>query len=259
MKKIGWILAGNIGVILAVIFSLIFCNTWALHPTAYQVIKAGEDAMRGRTSASTVKIIVERPRFKRTMLLKSYDDRVGNRFFIRILKPKKDKNVTFLKLNSNLWQYIPKIGKEIKIEASLMQDSWMGSDFSNDDLVKQSSIIDDYRHSFLEYPSKDFHKIQLIPKPGAPVVWSKVIIYSRKKDSLPVKEEFYDHKGRLKKIMLLTNIKKMGGRVIPSRMVMGTVRNGKVKSKTTMIYLSLKYNLKLKSRIFSRLQMRKYQ
>jgi hypothetical protein len=225
-------------------------------PTAYQVIKRGEEQMRGDTSYSKVKMTVEKTRFSRTMVFESYDSRVQEKFFIHILEPKKDKGTTFLKVKNNLWQYIPEIGKEIKIEASLMHDSWMGSDFTYDHLVKQSSIIEDYNHAFLETDKEDFYKIELTPKLGAPVTWNKIIIFSRKKDSLPVREEFYDHKDRLKKLMLLSNFKVMDGRLIPAKMVMGSVENGRVRSKTTMEFLTVDFNVSFSPYIFSKARLR---
>lgn len=225
-------------------------------PTATEVIKKGEDQMRGNSAYSKIEIIVEKPRFKRSILLDSYDNRKQDKFFIRILEPKKDKNTTFLKIKSNLWQYIPKIGKEIKIEASLMGDSWMGSDFTNDDLVKENSIVDDFTHSFLESQDPDLYKIVMNPKPYSSVVWAKIIIYSRKKDCLPVKEEFYDEQGRLKKVMILSNFKVMGGKLIPSKMVMGTIENNQVKSRTTLNNLQITFDLNIPDFIFSKANLR---
>lgn len=240
-----------------VLFLYVFLSQTSAAPTATQVIKDGENKMRGQTSYSKLTISVQKRRFSRVMELAAYDDRKKDQFFIRILSPKKDRDTTFLKIKNNLWQYIPKIGKEIKIEASLMHDSWMGSDFTNDDLVKQSSIIDDYEHRFLPEEEDGFYKIELLPRPQSPVVWQKIIIYSRKSDHLPVKEEFYDHKNALKKIMTLSDFKPMGKRVIPVKIVMGSVENNVVVSKTTMIYSEITFDLPLSDFVFSKAHLRK--
>lgn len=228
-------------------------------PTAKEIIQKSDSAMRGDQSYSRVEIIVEKPRFKRTIVLDSYDSRKNDRFFIRILKPKKDENTTFLKVKQNFWQYIPSIGREIKIEASLLADSWMGSDFTNDDLIKQVSIVDDYEHAFLEQPLEGYYKIQMIPKPASPAVWAKIILTLRKGDCLPVKEEFYDHQGRLKKVMLLSDFKVMDGRMIPCKVVMSSLENQKVISRTTLINLKVQFKQKIPESVFSKANLRKAQ
>ncbi len=225
--------------------------------SAYDIIKKGEDIMRGTSSYSRSKITVEKRRFKRSMVIDNWDSSLGKKTFIRILKPKKDKGVTFLKKDKKLWQYIPGIGKEIKIEESLMGDSWMGSDFTNDDLVRETSITDDYTHAFSTSNDPSVYRIILKPKPGKPVIWEKIVMYIRKKDYLPQKEEFFDHKNRLQKRLILSDFRDMGKRFIPTRLEMSTIKQGKVRSSTTMEYIRIKFDLNIPSRIFSKANLRK--
>ncbi|MCB1189250.1 MAG: outer membrane lipoprotein-sorting protein [Leptospiraceae bacterium] len=227
--------------------------------TASQVIESLEDTLYGKNSSqSRVQILIKKPRTKRTLAVDSWEDRKGKKTFIRILKPKKDKGITFLKWDKNLWQYIPSIGKEIKIEGSLMQDSWMGSDFTNDDLVRSSSLTKDYEHSFLESKDEKIHKILAKPKPGTPVTWSKLIFEIRKEDLMPVKEEFYDHKNKLVRIQLFSSYKVMGGRLIPSIMKMSTLNaKGKAKSSTSMKYDKILFDTSIDNDIFSKANLRK--
>ena len=224
---------------------------------AREIVRAMEKRFRGNTSAGRMGIIVKRPRFTRKLLLDSWEDTKKDFSFIRILKPEKDRGVTFLKRGKNLWQYIPGIGREIKIEGSLMHDSWMGSDFTNDDLVRSSSTVDDYFHKFLAAPSDKVYRIELIPRPEAIVVWGKVILDIRKEDSLPVLQKFYDHRGRLKKNLIFGNYKNMGGRLIPTRMEMQTIRSGRVASTTTMLYIKVRFDKKIPAHIFSKSNLRK--
>lgn len=224
---------------------------------ATQVITQIEKNQRGRTSISRFMITIEKARFKRKILLDSWDDRIQDKFFIRIIEPKKDKGVSFLKANNNFWQYIPKLGKEIKVEGSLMQDSWMGSDFSNDDLVKSSSIIDDYTHQFGDKSNPSEYHIILDPKPGSAIVWNRVEAIIRKSDLMPVRYEFYDHKGRLRKQQLFSDYKIMSGRKIPARLVMETIKKGKVSSRTILVFLRARFNQKISNRIFSKANLRR--
>jgi len=221
-------------------------------PTAFDIIKKMHEKMEGRTAIARMEITITRPRFTRTLLLDSWSDTNQNRSFIRILQPKKDSGIAFLKWDTNLWQYIPRIGKEIKIEGSLMHDSWMGSDFSNDDLVNASSVVDDYTHKLLPSKSQEIYRIELKPKPTATVVWERVVMELRKHDYLPVSQEFYDHKNRLAKRMEFSNYRKLGNRVIPATFVMHTIKNDKTISSTTMNYISATFDTKIPNHIFSK-------
>ncbi len=247
----------NRKILLGLIVLAVTSSSWGKDESAYDIIKTGEEAMRGKTSISRMKIIVERPRYKRSIVLDAWDESGKDRFFLRIAEPAKDRGVTFLKAGKNMvWQYIPKIGKEIKIEASLMFDSWMGSDFTNDDLVKQSSVIHDYEHTFLPEENPHQYKIQLVPKSGRAVVWSTIIIHVRKDLLLPVREEFYDHKGRLKKKMILEDFRTMDGRVIPVKISMLTVENNRPVSRTILQYQKIQFNRTIPEQIFSKNNLR---
>lgn len=134
----------------------------------------------------------------------------------------------------------------------MMLDSWMGSDFTNDDIVKESSIVNDYTHSIIGEETVDSHrcyKIKLSPKPEAAVVWGKIIYYARKSDYLPVKEEFYNEHSVLKKVMTFSSFMKMHDRVIPTLYKMITVN--KKNRYTLMLIKQVKFNVKIPAGIFS--------
>ena len=231
---------------------ILFTTQLYADPTAYEIIKKMHEKMEGQTAMARMEITITRPRFTRTILLDSWSDTNQNKSFIRILQPKKDSGIAFLKWDTNLWQYIPRIGKEIKIEGSLMHDSWMGSDFSNDDLVNASSVVDDYTHKLLPPTSPENYRIELVPKPSATVVWERIVLDLRKQDYLPVVQEFYDHKNNLAKRMVFSNYRKLGNRVIPATFIMYTIKNNKTISSTTMNYLSATFDTKIPNHIFSK-------
>ena len=118
----------------------------AADPEAEALVRKLEDVLRSNSSVGVYRVEVVRPSWRRVMRMKYWDDRIADRFFIRLLAPKKDKDTTFLKVGGNLWMYLPKLERDIKLPPSMMLNSWMGSDFTNDDLVKQSSTVDDYTH-----------------------------------------------------------------------------------------------------------------
>lgn len=225
-------------------------------PAAREVVDRMEQKTRGNTSQGLMELQIDRDRVHRSLLMEIWDESQTDRGFVRVLKPERDRGTAFLKVKNNMWQYVPSINKEIKIEGSLLQDSWMGSDFTNDDLLRATSIVDDYTHKFLS-TSGDTYKIQMTPRPNAAVVWSRIIIEIRKSDYLPVEQEFYDHKGRLKKKMIYDRIKNMGGRVIPTRYQMISLENGREVSRTTLIFHKLQFNVAIPAHIFSKSNLRK--
>ena len=249
------------GLIQTLFFSLIFCMlqevALAQGLTATRVIQRTENLLRGDNSYSRSRITIQKKRITRKMTFDNWDDRKNKESFIRILSPKKDRGISFLKLQKNLWQYIPKIGREIKIEDSLMQDSWMGSDFSNDDLVRESSIVDDYRHKFSKRSGLGVHVIVLTAKEGSPVVWDKIIAHIDRKTFFPKQYEFYDHKNRLKRRLTFSEVKSFHGKRYPSKQVMSSIKNNRVISSTIIETLKLKFNTKISRRVFSKSNLRK--
>src|SRR6185436_746581 len=156
--------------------------------------------LRGHVNVAEYSMTVTRPSWTRALKMKVWDDRTHSRVFVRISEPAKEAGTSFLRLGYNLWNYLPSVEKVMKIPPSMMLQAWMGSDFSNDDLVKESSYIDDYTHEITgteDQSGLKVFKIELTPRPNAPVVWGKVIFWVRDKDDLPVCEQFIDERGRL--------------------------------------------------------------
>jgi outer membrane lipoprotein-sorting protein len=192
-----------------------------------EIIEKSDAAIRGNTTHTTYEITIKARRFTRTMTIEAVDDRNGKRSFAEILSPPKDKGNRFLLIDQNMWQYVPTIQKTTKISPSMMLDNWMGSDFTNDDIVKESSIVKDYVHTLVgneAVGSEKCHKVELKPLPDAAVVWGKILYFAREGDFLPVREEFYNEHGVLKKVLDYSDFRPMGGRVIPTQYLMKTVK-----------------------------------
>ncbi len=225
-------------------------NSFAL--TATEIILKSDELVRGKTQKAEFEIIIKSRRFERTLVLISYENRKERKSFSVIKSPEKDAGNRFLLVEDNMWHYQPKIQKVIKISPSMMLDSWMGSDFSNDDIVKESSIVNDYTHEITGTETVDghvCHRIELKPKPNAAVVWGKIIYYARQSDCLPVKEEFYNERGVLKKQMVCSDFKKMHDRVIPTVYKMTTV--GKDDQYTMMTIKSAVFDMAISENVFT--------
>ena len=186
-------------------------------------IRSMEDLIRSETNITTYRMTVIRPDGNREFVMQSWDDRVTDRSFIHILAPVRDTDTTLLKVEGNLWMYLPRLERDIRIPPAMMLNSWMGSDFTNDDLVNESSALTDYENTILgREPGPDgteFVTIESIPHEDAPVVWGKVVLRIRN-DGVPVSQDFYDEDGALVRAMSFENVETVDGRTIPTRWVM---------------------------------------
>ena len=191
----------------------------AQEPSARDIVDRVETLLWGRTVQGEYEMTIATPRWQRTLSLRAWMER-PRRSFIRILAPAKEKGIGSLRIGAEMWNYLPNVERTIKIPPSMMLQPWMGSDFTNDDLVKSSSLIDDYLSGILrEEPAggAQAYVVELIPKPDAAVVWGKILYWVRKSDLIPLKQEFYDERGALVRVMTFSEIRPMGGRTIPTR------------------------------------------
>lgn len=203
---------------------------------------------RAESSEFEMEMEIVTPDWKRTMKMKAWSEGM-KKTFITILSPSKDKGIGTLKVDTDMWNYFPKVNKVMKVPPSMMMGSWMGSDFTNDDLVKETTFLDDHTAKLLESTEKDIIVIELKPKESAASVWGKIIAKVRKSDYLPVSQDYYDEKGVKTRTITFSNIKEMGGRTIPS--VMEIIPLNKKGNSTKITYLSGKFNEKLDADTFS--------
>ena len=224
---------------------------------AYQIIKHADEHLRGTSQKAEMIIKVQRPKWSRTMEIKAWS--LGNDYsFILINAPARDKGTVFLKREKEIWNWQPKIEKVIKLPPSMMMQSWMGSDFTNDDLVKESSILLDYTHEIIGDTlilDRACYTIQLTPKPEAAVVWGKIKTFIDKNDFLQLGSEFYDEDGYLINKMEASEIKYFGNKILPSKMVMTPVEE---EGQTTILrYKSIEYNIDIDEAFFSKQNMKR--
>ncbi|PKL19306.1 MAG: outer membrane lipoprotein-sorting protein [Spirochaetae bacterium HGW-Spirochaetae-5] len=231
---------------------LIFPGVRAYAVDAAEIIKKSEEAVRGDTQTAFLQIIIKTRRWTRTLEMKSWENRLQKKSFSEITSPEKDAGNRFLLIDQEMRQYNPRLKKDIKISPSMMLQSWMGSDFTNDDIIKESSITKDYFHTLDGDETIDGHqcyRVILKPKPEAAVVWGRIVYYARKSDYLPVLEEFYNEHGVKKKIMTCGGFKTMHDRVIPTTYKMQTV--GKDDRYTMMNILYVKFNEQIPPSVFT--------
>lgn len=222
-----------------------------------EIIRRADEKFRGNSSRGEMTMIIERPTWSREVTMKSWT--LGNHYsLIYITAPAKEKGQVFLKRNKEMWNWVPTIERMIKIPPSMMMQSWMGSDFTNDDLVRESSLAKDYTHKLLGeeiMAGYDSYKIELIPNDDAPVVWGKIVMWVSKTDYLWLKGEYFDEDGVLVNTEILTDIKQMGNRKMPTRLEM--IPADKPGQKTIMIFKNIEFDVKIDESFFSQQNMKK--
>jgi outer membrane lipoprotein-sorting protein len=218
---------------------------------ATEIVRKANDLMNGKSNQSTATMTIVRPTWTRKVSMKTWS--LGSDYYmILITAPAQDKGQVFLKRHTEMWNWMPAISRIIRIPPSMMGQNWMGSDFTNNDLVKANSIVDDYTHSLLgneTIEGYDCYKIQLIPKPEAAVVWDKIIVWIAKEKYFMLKADFYNEDGELVNEETQSDVKHFGDRDLPSKLVMTPVKE---KGKQTIFqFQQLAFNISLKEDFFS--------
>jgi outer membrane lipoprotein-sorting protein len=226
---------------------------------AKEIVRKADERVRGITSQAAITIQIIRPSWTREMAMKTWSK--GNDLaMILITAPAKEKGTVFLKRKKEVWNWLPSIERNVKLPPSMMGQSWMGTDFTNDDLVKEASMVEDYNHSIAgeeEIDSRMCYKILMFPKPESAVVWGKVILWIDKKDLLILKAEYYDEENILASTMTAGEVKILGGKLLPSRIEM--ISADKKGNKTVLIYNSLVFDKPFDDNFFSTQNMQKVQ
>jgi len=212
--------------------------------TAKEMVTKSYNLFLGKSSFSMMTMTIVRPEWQRTISLQNWS--MGTDYYLTLITaPARDKGEVFLKSKRNMWNFIPAINRMIKIPPSMMMQSWMGSDFTNNDLLKQNSIVTDYKHTFAgteKLEGYNCYVIDLEPLPESAVVWGKIKMWITKKELISLKIEYFDTHGKLVKTETASRIKTMGGRLLPSHMEM--VSNTKKGYKTLIDILHQKFDVK---------------
>jgi len=224
---------------------------------AKEIVSKANELIRATSSYSEISMSIIKPTWSRDMKMKVWSLE-PDYALILITEPAKDKGMVTLKRLKEVWNWVPNVNRVIKIPPSMMMQSWMGSDFTNDDLVRQSSIVEDYTHAISGeeiIDGYDCYIVELTPKPEAGVVWGKIITWISKDGYLQLKADHYDEDMSLIKSMIGSDVKKMGGRTIPAHWEM--IPHDEPGQKTVMDYLDIKFNIDIDEEFFSQQNMRR--
>lgn len=221
-------------------------------PTVEQLSQWLDQLYRSGSSHGKLTMKVTTPDYQRTLSLESWS--LGNDYsLIRILAPRKEQDIATLKRKRDMWNWLPKIDKLVRVPPSMMMGSWMGSDLTNDDLMRDSSWERDYTAA--RAPDRDGKLVVVYTtKPDAAVTWQKVIAVFDRSTRLPTLQEFYDEKGRLARRMSFEDVRELGGKTIPCRIVLEPLlEKGR---RTEVIYDEMSFDLKLDESLFSQTNLK---
>lgn len=242
-------------IFLAVALTSATARAELLTPT--EIVRRCDDLLRGEESYCRIAMTITRPSWTRAVTMEAWT-RGTEASFIRVLSPPKEHGTTFLKKRREAWQYAPTIDRVIKIPPSMMLQSWLGSDFTNDDVVRADSIIVDYSHEIMRETIEQGVECWVIaatPKAGAPVVWGRVELQIRKPDFIAVRVDYFDEDGTRVKTYDTSDYTEIEGRHLALRMTMRDLtRPG---YQTEILYSDLTFKPEIAPDVFTQQNLRR--
>jgi len=232
-------------------------------PLVSDIVRRAEDNMRGERSYCDCSMTVASPRLAspRVVAFESWSDIPGKRSFIRIRRPAKDSGTSFLKLHPNLWMYVPRVERTIRVPPSMMLQPWMGSDFTNDDLVRESSEIEDYEHILLgvdpgseQSGGRRSFVVEYRPHEDAPVVWGRIVAWIDAEVFAPLYQEFYDEDGEKIRELRFEDVREVDGKHVPHRWSLTPL--DKPGHETVIAVERIRYDLVIEDAVFSTRNLR---
>tara|TARA_B100000780_G_scaffold162054_1_gene113297 strand:+ start:400 stop:1140 length:741 start_codon:yes stop_codon:yes gene_type:complete len=232
-----------------IIILLSYCNVYSQTPL--EIIKISDSKLRGNSSYAEITITIIRPKWVKKMSVKSWSKGIDYSVSL-VTSPAKEKGSVFLKRKNEAWNYLPAIERTIKLPPSMMTQNWMGTDFTNDDLIKQSSLVVDYTHEILStdvIENLPCWKLELIPTEASSVVWGKLILWIDKKDYMQLKTEFYDEDLEIVNRMIGSKIIQYNGKKLPSKLEFYPLDNQG--NKTVVEYDKWNFDISIPEKYFS--------
>ncbi|MGD2245274.1 MAG: outer membrane lipoprotein-sorting protein [Candidatus Aminicenantes bacterium] len=221
-----------------------------------EILQKLDELYRSTTSFAVLEMEIVTPHWERALKMKTWTMGM-DKTFIRILEPKKERGIATLRIGNEMWNYLPKTNKVMKVPPSMMMSSWMGSDFTNDDLVKEFTFQESYHFEMTTVgnPEEGILYVNCVPKEGLPIVWGHVIVAVREEDYMPLWQNYYDEKGNLVREMIFREVKTFGDRKIPS--VLELIPKTKEGHTTVLRYLEAQFNIQLDEEIFTLRNLRR--
>ncbi|MEA1886461.1 MAG: outer membrane lipoprotein-sorting protein [Bacteroidota bacterium] len=240
-------------------FLLIFCTcSFIGAQDASEIVKRANEKINGEESSySIMKMTIIRPEWERTLEFKNWTK--GTDYALTLItSPARDKGQAYLKRESEMWSWNPTIDRMIKLPPSMMSQGWMGSDYTNEDILNESSVVEDYTHEITgeeEIEDRLCYRIKMTPREDAAVIWGHQIRWIDKEDYLFLKAELYDEDGYLVRTELGKNIKTMDGRLIPT--ILEIIPEDEEGYKTVVEIMEIEFNIAIEDGFFSQQNLKR--
>jgi outer membrane lipoprotein-sorting protein len=234
-----------------------FANLFSQSISAIEIVRKADEKFNGEKSSMMVMTMtIIRPSWQRTIEFKNWS--LGKGYALTLVTaPAKDAGQTFLKRSNEMWNWNPSINRLIKLPPSMMSQGWMGSDYTNDDILKESSVVNDYTHEISGeeiIADRECYRIKMVAKETAAVIWGHQIRWIDKKDFLVLKAELYDEDAALVRTETGSDIKTMDGRLIQTKIEL--VPAEEPGNKTIIVIKEIKFNIPLQESYFSQQNMK---
>ncbi len=218
------------------------------------IIEHLDQLYRSDTAYAEMEMIIKTPHWERTLTMKSWSEGLEKTFIV-IESPRREKGVSTMRNGNEMWNFFPKINKVMKVPPSMMMGSWMGSDFTNDDLVKESTRMDDYHAKLIQGENRESYYVEFVPRKDTVSLWGKIVSEIARASLLPVNEIFYDEKDEKIREMNFKEVKTLGGKTIPT--VMELIPVTKKDHKTIVRYQSAQFDIELDKDTFTLRNLKK--
>ena len=248
----------NITLLVTLLLAGLAGQVFAQYLSPKEIIRKADEKFNGeKTSTALMAMTIVRPTWERTIEFKNWTS--GREYALTLITaPARDKGQSFLKRQQEMWSWNPTISRLIKLPPSMMSQGWMGSDYTNDDILKESSVVNDYDHEIVgeeEYDGRLCYKIKMVAKEDAAVIWGHQVRWIDKKDFLFMKSELYDEDSYLVRTELGSDIKSMDGRLIPTRIELIPAEE---EDQMTIIEIKeIQFNQNIKDSFFSQQNMKR--
>ncbi len=244
------------GVVICLCFGFFILVTSAPYSQASEhnpreILKNVDDMMRGESSTGRFTMTVNTTHWTRTLTVQFWT-KEDDKLLMKILSPKKERGIATLKSGRNIWNYLPNTNRVIKLPSASLGSSWMGSHFNYDDLLKNSSLADDFDYEITSQEKRgdlSIVEITCVPKPGVPLVWGKVDVTVNMDDNLPLLIRYYEEDGMLVRTLVFTDVTREGGRNLPKRHRM--IPAGKPDEFTEVFYEKIEFDPVIDESFFS--------
>lgn len=236
---------------------MIFNSISGQNLTPTEIVRIADEKFNGEKSGySVMAMTIVRPSWERTVEFRSWS--LGTDYALTLITaPAREKGQSFLKRSNEMWSWNPSINRLIKLPPSMMSQGWMGSDYTNDDILRESSAVNDYTHQLEGEESvgdRACYKIKLEAKPDAGIIWGQQVWWIDKKDYIIMKAELFDEDGYLVRTEIASDLKVFDGRLVPS--VIELIPAEKEGNRTIVKISEMKFNIEVVESFFSQQNMK---